>query len=111
MTERIAGLDSVRWLGITLVVMSHCGVLFQGGLGNRLLSFLGRISFVIYIFHWYFIPVLNQQTPVKNFLLLYFVTIGVAIIVHAVVEKPAIIFTKRYKISDVLTYYRNGVIL
>lgn len=79
--------------------------LFHRAFCNKVFAFLGRISFPVYIMHWYFIPIFGQQTAIRNFLLLYIVTNAIAVGIHFLVEKPAIVFSKSFSIADVKKYY------
>lgn len=79
--------------------------LFQRFWSNRVFAFLGRISFPVYIMHWYFIPIFGQQTAIKNFMLLYIVTNAIAVGIHFLVEQPAMVFAKSFSIHGVRRYY------
>ena len=76
-------------------------------MGNRLFSYLGSISFIIYLTHWYLLSPFKQDDPVKHFILVFLISASLASALHTLVEKPSIIFSKRYKPDEVLEYYKK----
>ena len=76
-------------------------------MGNRLFSYIGSISFAVYLVHWYFLPAFLNDDVIKRFILLFFVSISAASIIHILVEKPSMIFAKSFKAKDIAEYYKN----
>ncbi|EML5900040.1 acyltransferase [Citrobacter freundii] len=81
---------------------------------NKLLTFLGDISFSIYISHYVFISMMNlykpdfymQITGLGRFFMMTTITISVGTLVHFYVEKPFILIGKRIEKS--ISNLRSG---
>ena len=78
-------------------------------IGSKLLSYIGRISFVIYLVHMFFVPFLKFGSDIRSFLSVYLVSLCIAVVLHIMVEKPSIILAKNKKIREVMEYFQNLV--
>lgn len=76
-------------------------------MGNRLFAYLGGISFVIYLIHWYLLPSFENPDVVKRFILVYFVSLACAGIINKYIEKPMMKLAKTMDFRDVAGYYKN----
>lgn len=62
--------------------------------GNKFFTYIAKISFCMYLFHW---PLLKLKNPyiISSFVIIYFVTICVSIIINKYIEKPCINLSKK----------------
>ncbi|MBQ8188886.1 MAG: acyltransferase [Lachnospiraceae bacterium] len=79
--------------------------LFARIMGNRYVAFLGRISFSIYLIHYFIITYLGLHSTIRNMLMVYVASIGVSIILYYLIEKPAVLFAKTMSFKEIKTYY------
>lgn len=75
--------------------------------GNKLLSYVGRISYPVYLIHWFLIPLFEENKALEKFLIVYILSIGIAIIIHALIEKPTTLFAKNLCVKELVAYYKN----
>lgn len=94
-----------------LFVVLNKDALFVKLLNNRLLVFVGKISYSIYLINDLIIIALRSvhpelfDNPLCMFLLGIFVIIGFAFIIYILIEKPCDILRKTKKIKNVMKYY------
>ncbi|MDO4453901.1 MAG: acyltransferase [Eubacteriales bacterium] len=53
-----------------------------------LLVSIGKSSYGIYLIHYFLIPYINFSTPVKNFTAVFFVSLGIGMILYVWIEQP-----------------------
>ncbi len=95
----------IGWSMTTFCTIYSCIVIFilvtskkfSKFLGNRFFSFIGKISFTMYLFHWPFLVLKNRTYPldIAGFILIYFITICVSTVIHKYIEKPCINLSKK----------------
>ncbi len=100
--------SSLTGVAIVLLLSNPKGILTRF-LGCRLFSELGKISFGIYLIHFFLIPIsgIRETTHFRKFLFIYLMSIGFALLLHKFVEAPSGIFAKTKRLKDVLAYYRS----
>lgn len=64
-------------------------------LGNRFFTYIGGISYEIYLFHWPFLFMLKNDSHIKSFLLIFFLSICVAGVINKYIGKPMISISKK----------------
>jgi peptidoglycan/LPS O-acetylase OafA/YrhL len=80
-------------------------------LSNKILVVLGRISFGIYLVHFFFLPYVSLGSKYKSFVFIYAISACVAYVLHIFIEKPCGIFAKTKSIKQFKDYYKNLKIL
>ena len=93
-------------LFILALLLNPKGLLVQI-IGSKPVSYIGRISFVIYLVHMFFVPFFKFGSDKRNFLSVYLVSLCIAVVLHVIVEKPSIILAKNKKIREVISYFQN----
>ena len=76
-------------------------------IGNAVLGFIGKISFSIYLVHYFIIVYFGLQNTMENLIMVYISSIGIAILLYYLIEKPSIVFAKTKSIRSVITYYKE----
>ena len=76
-------------------------------LGCRCLAYIGKLSYIIYLIHWYFLDCFRQDNHVTFFLAVLSVSICCAAMLHVLVEIPCLIFSRDYKINSLANYYKH----
>lgn len=74
-------------------------------LGCKLVAYIGKISFGIYLVHVFFIPYLKLESEIKTFIFVYLISICVASMLYVLIEKPSILYAKTRKLKDIVDYY------
>lgn len=72
----------------------------------RPITYIGEISFIIYLVHMFLIRYLNFGNEITNFMGVYIVSICIACVIQKLVEKPSIIFAKTKSLKAVVDYYK-----
>lgn len=49
---------------------------------------IGKASYGIYLIHYFLIPYVNFSTPVKNFTAVFFISLGIGMILYGWIEQP-----------------------
>ena len=81
--------------------------IFARIMGNRYVAFLGRISFSVYLIHFFIITYFGLHSTIKNMLMVYAASIGVSIILYYLIEKPSVLFAKKMSFKEIKAYYSN----
>ena len=83
---------------LILIILTSKDTIMDKFLGNKFFTFIGKISFTMYLFHWQFLSLKESSSiPVLNFLLIYFVSICVSMVINKYVEIPCIKLSKKIK--------------
>lgn len=76
-------------------------------LGSKYISFIGKISFGIYLVHYFVVPYVRFGSSYRNFTVVYIISIGIAILLYYMIEQPSSVFAKKRKLGQVIEYYKN----
>lgn len=105
------GWDSPLLCALAASLIMILLLLNQKGVMNRIMSFrpfaiMGRVSFGIYLVHWYIIPLL-PIIPGKyaRAFTCYLLSLGIALILYALVEKPISVLIKTKSLRSFATCY------
>ena len=100
------------FIGMPRDICILCSLILPKGIitrtmGNRVLAFIGKISFSIYLTHFFIIAKFELYHTLSNLLLTYLLSIGVSVIAYFIIEKPSIIFASTKRIRTVVDYYQH----
>ena len=98
--------SSLTGILILLLLLNPTGFLSKL-LGNKVFVFLGKISFGIYLIHFFLIPYVSLGSAYKNFICIYGVSTCIAYALHILIEKPFTVFAKTKSLKQLLEYYQN----
>lgn len=100
-------------LVFTAAILIVLMLLTDGSAGNRFLgnpvfNYIGNVSYVIYILHFFLLSNFGGN-PIQKFIIVYLVSLSLAIIMHAVIEIPAMHWYNNRKEFSFRGYYKNLV--
>lgn len=76
-------------------------------LGSRPIAGIGKISFGIYLVHWFLIRYVPLESDIKVFAYVYFASACMSYVLYVLVEKPSGMFAKTKKLGSLAEYYRG----
>ncbi len=88
-------------------------LLNPNGLVSRLMSFnpfaiMGKVSFTIYLVHWYIIPLFSGVANLHiKVLAVYILSLGIAVLVYLAIEKPLAVLLKTKSVKQFWNAYSH----
>jgi len=92
--------------GLLTLLLFHTDSIGSKFLSIPLFTYLGDISFIIYFIHAFIMSFFaGIQGPIRQFLVVYFVSVCVSVVLHVLVEKPFMLWSKDMKGFSWKDYY------